>query len=229
MIIRRSIIDRFRQRRFTMKINPESAGHIKGKPKRSRWCFRKLGFQLVIFMVSLVVFGVIGEINSSILQAHFLSNLSEKMTYELVAGESNSRILAPQGPYDTRLGYTSLPDFTQKLKANRFDVIWQAQPSETMIKLVDKGLYPIYPEKSQAGLKILDSQDRSIFSQYHPKRIIGSFDDIPPIVVEFLLFIENRNLLDDDRPFANPAIDWLRLGNAALEQGKKLVYQNGSG
>ena len=229
MIIWGSIIDLFGQRRLTMKIKPESAGNIKDKPKQSRWSFRKLGFQFVIFMVSLVVFGFIGEINSSILQAHFLSNLTEKMTYKLVAGESNSRILAPQGPYDMRLGYTSLPDFTQKLKTNSFDVIWQAQPSETMIKLVNQGLYPIYPEKSQAGLKIFDSQDQSIFSQYHPKRIIGSFYDIPPIVVEFLLFIENRNLLDDDRPFANPAIDWLRLGNAAFEQGKKLVYQNSPG
>ena len=85
------------------------------------------------------------------------------MTYKLGMGESEAHISAPHGPYDFRLGYTSLPDFSRKLKANNFDIAHQAQVSQTMIKLVDKGLYPIYPEKTQAGLKILDRQDQSIF------------------------------------------------------------------
>jgi membrane peptidoglycan carboxypeptidase len=150
------------------------------------------------------------------------------MTYKLGEGESNARIFAPHGPYDFRLGYTSLPDFSRILKANNFDIARQAQVSETMIKLVDKGLYPIYPEKIQAGLKILDRHDQPIFSQYYPKRIFRSFSEIPEIVVEILLFIENRTLLDEGRPFANPAIDWVRLGNAVYEQGKKFAYRNGS-
>ncbi len=97
-----------------------------------------------------------------------------------------------------------------------------------MIKLVDKGLFPIYPEKIQAGLKIFDRYDQPIFSQYYPKRIFRSFSEIPKIVVDMLLFIENRTLLDENRPFANPAIEWVRLGNAVYEQGKKLAYRNGS-
>ena len=211
-----------------MEINQDSAGNTGNQPKQRWLSIRKRCLQFVIFIVSLIAFGLIGEIHSSIIQAHFLSKLTEQMTYRLGAGESKSNIFAPHGPYDLRLGYTSLPDFSQELKANNFDVISQAQASETMIKFVDKGLFPIYPEKIQAGLKILDRHDQSIFKQSYPKRIFRSFSEIPEMVVEILLFIENRTLLDDDRPFANPAIDWIRLGNAAFEQGKKLVYRNGS-
>ena len=211
-----------------MKINQDSAGSTGDKSKQRWLSIRKLGFQFVIFLVSLITFGLIGEIYSSIIQAHYFSKLTEQMTYKLGAGDSKSHISAPQGPYDLRLGYTSLPDFSQKLKANNFDVAYQAQASETMIKLVDKGLFPIYPEKIQAGLTILDRHDQPIFSQYYPKRIFRSFSEIPKIVVEILLFLENRTLLNDDRPFANPAIDWIRLGNAVFEQGKKFAYRNGS-
>ena len=211
-----------------MKTNQDSAANMEYKPKKRILSIRKVGFQLVIFIVTLITFCLIGEINSSIFQAHFLSKLTEQMTYKLGAGESKSNISAPRGPYDLRLGYTFLPDFSRKLKANNFDVASQAQASQTMIKLVDKGLFPIYPEKIQAGLEILDRHDQPVFSQYYPKRIFRSFSEIPQIVVEILLFIENRTLLDDDQPFANPAIDWIRLGNAVFEQGKKIAYRNGS-
>ena len=223
-----SISELSRQRHITMKVNLHPTGNAGVKPTRRRLSIGKLGFQFVIFFASLIMFGSIGEIYSSIIQAHYFSKISEQMTYKLGAGESIARISAPHGPYDFRLGYTSLPDFSRKLKANNFDIARQAQVSETMINLVDKGLYPIYPEKIQAGLKILDRHDQPIFSQYYPKRIFRSFSEIPEIVVEILLFIENRTLLDEDRPFANPAIDWVRLGNAVYEQGKKLAYRNGS-
>ncbi|MGD8662086.1 MAG: transglycosylase domain-containing protein, partial [Desulfobacterales bacterium] len=223
-----SISELSKQRHKTMKINLNPTGNPGLKPKRRRLSIRKLVLQLFIFLVCLITFGLIGEIYSSIIQAHYFSNLSEQMTYELGTGESKARISAPDGPYDLRLGYTSLPDFSRNLKANDFDIARQAQVSETMIKLVDKGLFPIYPEKIQAGMTIFDRHDHPIFSQKYPKRIFSSFSEIPPIVVDILLFIENRTLLDEDRPFANPAIDWVRLGNAVYEQGKKLAYRNGS-
>ena len=211
-----------------MKANQKFDSNAENMSKKRLFSLRKIFIQFSIFIVSLVIFGFIGEINSSIIQAHFLSKLTGQMTYTLGAGESKSCISAPHGPYDQRLGYASLPDFSQKLKARNFNVARQAQASETMIKFVDKGLFPIYPEKIQAGLKILDRHERSIFTQSYPKRIFRSFSEIPEMVVEILLFIENRTLLDDDRPFANPAIDWIRLGNAVFEQGKKIAYQNGS-
>ncbi len=110
-----------------MKINQDPPGSSEDKSDRRRWSIRKLGFQIIIFIVSLTIFGIIGEIYSSIIQAHYLSNLSGQMTYKLGVGESTAKISAPHGPYDLRLGYTSLPDFSQKLKTNNFDIARQAQ------------------------------------------------------------------------------------------------------
>ncbi|MCP4624935.1 MAG: glycosyl transferase family 51 [bacterium] len=201
---------------------------MENKPKQRLFFIRKVRFQLAILTVILLAIGLIGEIHSSIIQAHLLSKLTEQMTFRLELGESKSNIHAPQGPYDLRLGYTLLPDFSQTLKAKNFDIARQAQASETMINLADRGLYPIYHEKIQAGLKILDRHNQPIYSQDYPKLIFHSFSEIPNIVVKMLLFIENRTLLDDSRPFANPAIEWNRLGNAVFEKGKKIVYRNGS-
>ena len=45
----------------------------------------------------------------------------------------------------------------------------------------------------------------------------GSFEDIPPVVVRSLLYIENRNLLDETHPYHNPAIEWDRLIKASID------------
>ena len=40
----------------------------------------------------------------------------------------------------------------------------------------------------------------------------GSGEDAPPLLVQSLLFIENRGLLTTDQPQLNPAVEWFRLG-----------------
>src|SRR3546814_3871472 len=42
------------------------------------------------------------------------------------------------------------------------------------------------------------------------------FNAVPPLVVNALLFIENRELLNPDTPRRNPAVEWDRLGRAVL-------------
>ncbi len=141
------------------------------------------------------------------------------MTYPLAEGESPIRLSAPSGPYDLRLGYAALPTFSKRLLENDFLVARQARPSKRMKQLNEWGLPPIYREKVQAGLNILDRSDRPIFAQLFPRRVFSSYSDIPPIIVQILLFIENRHLLDSSRPLMNPAIEWQRLGLALLERG----------
>ncbi|MFC4871030.1 transglycosylase domain-containing protein [Negadavirga shengliensis] len=51
-----------------------------------------------------------------------------------------------------------------------------------------------------------------------PQRVYESYSDIPPVLVQTLLFIENRTLLDPGKPYMNPAIEWNRLGKAAMEK-----------
>jgi membrane peptidoglycan carboxypeptidase len=81
--------------------------------------------------------------------------------------------------------------------------------------LVTRGVFPIYREKTQAGLSITDRQAGSLYEARSPERIFSSFDGIPPLVVSTLLFVENRELLDPQRPRLNPAVEWYRLTKAS--------------
>ncbi len=72
-------------------------------------------------------------------------------------------------------------------------------------------------------MSIRDCRGEPLFQMRHPQRVFGSFEAIPPLVVQSLLFIENRELLDAEHPRRNPAIDWVRLGRAVMSQSVKLV------
>ncbi len=82
--------------------------------------------------------------------------------------------------------------------------------------MVARGLFPIYQEKTQAGLRVVDGAGQVIYAVRYPDRIYERFEAIPPAVVSALLFIEDRQLLDERRPYLNPAINWGRLARAVL-------------
>jgi Transglycosylase. len=97
-------------------------------------------------------------------------------------------------------------------------VTTQASISPMMSRLVDDyGLFPIYQEKTRAGLRIVDQANRTIFSAVYPTHGYPDFNAIPPLVLNTLLFIENRELLDENHRNINPAVEWDRLGFAALQ------------
>jgi membrane peptidoglycan carboxypeptidase len=47
--------------------------------------------------------------------------------------------------------------------------------------------------------------------------MFDGFAEAPPVLVQSLLFIENRELLDPGTPKRNPAVEWDRLSKAVLE------------
>ena len=63
---------------------------------------------------------------------------------------------------------------------------------------------------------MVDPASNVIYGVQYPERIYETFESIPPGVVATLLFIEDRQLLDERRPFLNPAINWARLGRAVM-------------
>ncbi len=79
--------------------------------------------------------------------------------------------------------------------------------------------YPVYHEKAQAGLKILDRDTIPLFTVRYPSRAYENFYEIPPIVVSTVLFVENRDILDPQHPYRNPAISWGRLSRAMVNFG----------
>ncbi len=56
-----------------------------------------------------------------------------------------------------------------------------------------------------------------MYSFDRPERVYPSYSSIPPLVVQTLLFIENRHMLDAKHPTRNPAVEWDRLGKAVID------------
>jgi len=159
------------------------------------------------------------EMRTSWLQAWVLASLAKRLTYELKAGPSGAIRFPATGPYDHRLGYAGLPAFQERLRKEGFDVTAQARSSELMRRLQGYSLFAIYPEKSQAGLRILDRNADPLFVRSYPERVYARFEDIPPLVVNSLLLVENRELLNASNPRRNPAVEWDRLAKAFLDLG----------
>jgi membrane peptidoglycan carboxypeptidase len=166
------------------------------------------------------------EIETSRLQARYLSELTRDVDFTLAEGASPNIRFPTNGPYDERLGYALLPSFQQRLTTRGFVVASQARDSERMLSLADDGLFLPYQEKDQAGLQLFDGTGTPLFSATYPHRIYGSFEAIPPVMVSSLLFIEDRELLDPNQPNRNPAIDWGRFGHALLDQGARVFNRH---
>lgn len=187
---------------------------------------RVIGFYGLIVLVVAMVFVVPivrEELATSKLQARYLSALCKQLNFTIEPGPSASIRFPDHGPYDRRLGYTLLPEMVQRLEQNGFAITAQAAISPMMHRLSDYGLFSIYQEKTQTGLRIVDRNDNSLFDATYPSYIFPNFDSIPPRVLYTLLFIENRELLNESQITRNPAIEWDRLGFAVIQlMAKKL-------
>ncbi|MBU4114930.1 MAG: transglycosylase domain-containing protein [Gammaproteobacteria bacterium] len=159
------------------------------------------------------------EMRSSRWQASFISQRAQKATYAPEPGAAPPASLRYpiDGPFDARMGYSSLPQFLTMLQSQNFQITSQVRMSAVMTEWIDLGLYAPYREKDQSGLEILDWRQQPLFATHYPERIYAGFDDAPGILVKSLLFIENRELLDERYPTRNPAIDWGRFGKATLD------------
>ncbi len=189
-----------------------------------RWLAWRLVFGCLLFVGGYLCFLFVSEeLETSRLQAKTLAPLARSLTFERGHGPSDSIRFPDAGPYDLRLGYVHLPGWIASLSQQGYEVAAQARISPRLKELVDKKAFPIYREKTQAGLKILDRRGQVLYKASFPERIYPSFDSIPRLVVDTLLFIENRELLDPGSPFRNPAVEWDRLGKAVLDMTSGLL------
>lgn len=173
------------------------------------------------------------EMRTSELQARYFSAIVDRMRFQVEPGSSPAIRYPPGGPYDQRLGYAQLPDFLPRLKAEGFAIAAQARLSPTLLRAMDWGFNAAYQEKSQAGLRLYDRDGKALFEVEYPGRVYPDFKAIPPLVLKTLLFIENRELLDERYPHINPAVEWDRFaragaGLAAHQLGADLHVSGGS-
>jgi membrane peptidoglycan carboxypeptidase len=193
------------------------------RPERRR--ARRLWLVLLALASLAGVGAVVFELRTSTLQARRLSALARELGFRVEAGPSPTPYVPEGGPYDIRLGYARLPGFVERAQAAGFRVDGQARLSPRSKEILSWGLFPIYREKTRAGLRLLDQRGRPLYEARYPERVYERFEAIPPLVVKTLLFVEDRELLDPRHPHRNPAVDWGRLARALGVKALTLVGQ----
>lgn len=189
--------------------------------RRRRWLLA--GGVLIATATATAAWLATEEIRSSSWQAERLAPIAREVSFQLEPGPSPSIRFPEFGPYDERLGYRQLPQFVETLLADGYEVTAQARMSPRMIELAGHGLFPAYREKAQAGLELLDCRGEPFYAARFPARVYERFESVPPLLVDALLFIENRELLDPTQPMRNPAVEWDRLAKAVVDQARRLV------
>ena len=177
---------------------------------------------LLILLVAATGWIVIDELRTSWLQAHYFVRLASRLNYKLEKGPSPSIRFPTSGPYDERLGYNKIPEYTNALMSHGFIVAEQVRMSSA---LLESPLSPIYAEKDQAGLTLLDHNQRLLYAFLSPTRVYTNFNAIPEILVDTLLFVEDKELLDSRYPTRNPAVNWSRLDRALFDQVLHVIHR----
>jgi membrane peptidoglycan carboxypeptidase len=175
---------------------------------------------LCVLFVALVIFV---EIQTSLLQSWFFTSTNEQLSYELVKGRSSGIAFPRSAPFDDRRGYSKLAAFQSRLEKQGYRVVLQVQQSEKMVSLIERGISPPYVEPPETGLHILGLDGAPLFRHAQEEFLFSEIDDIPPLLIKTLLFLEDRHLDRPASPWQNPAIEWDRLFKAALSYvGSKL-------
>lgn len=104
------------------------------------------------------------------------------------------------------------------MRAEGYEITAQARQSPALVACTRYGFFAPYHEKTQAGLQLLDLRGVPLVEQRYPQRVYGRVRCHPPLVVDTLVFIENRELLPARGPKRNPAIELPRLIRAVLER-----------
>lgn len=185
---------------------------------------RRILIGLGVMLLAIVLTGLLAwELLSSALEAKYLASTAQKMTWAVRPGPSDRIRYPGNGPYDVRLGYSKLPDYLARLDQAGWQIDQQARIKVQLARARDLGLFLPYHEKDQAGLVLLDSAGQPLHQSRYPQRVYQRFEDIPRLLVDALLYIENRELLADEYPTRNPAVEWDRLATALVEKGISLV------
>ena len=181
--------------------------------------FRTLKFKfLLVFLILSAIAAaiVLNEMRTSHFQSEYFSKIASKLNYKMGPGVSRAIRFPKTGPYDERLGYSRLPEFTKLLTDQNFVITDQARMSPELLTLP---LPPIYQEKDRAGLDLYDDKHQLLYTTRSPERVYPDFESVPKLLTDTLLFIEDRELLDTTHPYRNPAVNWSRLDRAILDQG----------
>lgn len=148
--------------------------------RRGAW--RALILATVVVLGAGCVYFVAEEMRTSQLQARYLAQLGQELTFRMQPGPSASVRFPQTGPYDHRLGYAQLPGYLERLRERGYTVVAQATLSPRMAQVGELGRHLPYPEKNQAGLSVLDCNARPIYATRFPERVYAGFEAVPSVL-----------------------------------------------
>lgn len=192
---------------------------VGGEPSHGRPILKRLVRALrwlaLLAVLALLGWGVVTEARTSYLQSRVFTWFDHHIRFWVAPGPSRTIRFPQPGPYDVRLGYAELPAIVQSLKTHQFAIVRQARWSPWLDWFVANGGYTLYDQKMRAGLQLFDRHGVPLFGASYPRRVYADFGEIPPVVANSLMFIEDRYLLDAHDPDRDPAVEWNRFMLAA--------------
>jgi len=203
--------------------------------KAERYKPYRMRLPKVIWVVPLVLLlgfgGILGyfggeEVRTSRLQAEFMADATKDISFDLEDGPTPDFYAPASGPYNQRLGYSYIPFFIKALESDHYSVAQQMRASPRYNEFIKKGLHPIFKPKTEAGLLLRDRHDETLYQASLPTHVFRNFQSVPKLLVDTLLFIEDRDLLKDGPITRNPTIEWGRFFYAAMGQGIKIFVPN---
>jgi membrane peptidoglycan carboxypeptidase len=156
------------------------------------------------------------ETRTSAFQSRLFTTLASRLSWTVQPGRSDRIRFPVDGPYDVRLGYTRIPAFSRSLESRGFRTLEQARFSPTMEALARLGITPVYDEPDDAGLVVTDAEGDTLYDLTPRGDNFERYEDVPPLVVSSLLYMENRQLGDPPDARTNPTVDWGRLAKATM-------------
>jgi membrane peptidoglycan carboxypeptidase len=195
------------------------------RPGRFRlgWSARRCKVVAGILASAALVAAVRLELKTSAIQSRLYSWYASGVSFALGPGRSPEIAFPETGPFDRVRGYTSIPQFIDRLTSAGYRISEQARVSPRLLQLLKWGIHPPYDEPVNTGLEIRAQDGRLLYQNDSRRRRFQSFEEVPPIVIKSLLFIENRELEFATNSTANPAVEWDRLGWAGiLYAGRKV-------
>ena len=194
-------------------------------PKKLHWYSSVPKWMYTVAITGAVLTtGVAVEVNTSFIQSKIFTAAAEGTSFTETKTSGPNSAPAAAGPYDIRLGYAQTLQIRENLTERGYVLQGETQWQERSIAGIR--LFPIYNEKAQAGLRITDDQGNTLHDARFPRVVYPTFNDIPPLLIKSLAYVENRELLENHANTKNPAIEWERLAYAAKQD---LTGKGGAG
>lgn len=172
------------------------------------------------FITALAAF----EIKTSYFLSGYLHSFSKQINFKLQSDKVDDPFFPKFGPLNERYGYTKIPTWTDNLK-NLFTITHQADLSTKHKQIVAAGLNPIYNPKPFSQFKIDDQYGNLVYKK--EALFFNSLEDVPPIIISILTFIENREILQTNFSYANPVVEVDRLAQAGFLYIKNQITGSG--